>query len=113
MLMNLVADFEEAERIEVAGIVRNVFENSREEAGAQDVLVGLDQFGGIESEVAGGFLGDERVIIDLGKALRSSHFAHFMVEDTLGVFGGYAGGGKRRDGRDIVVADHAADFFDQ
>ena len=69
--------------------------------------------GGIESERARRFLADEGIVVDLGKPLRGSHFAHSVVKRALGIRRRNARGRQRSDGRDVVVADHAADFFHQ
>src|ERR1700676_5692499 len=87
--MNLVADLEESEGIEMAGIIGNILQDSRQKTRAKIGVVGRDQVG--KSERARGFFADEGVVVNLSKSLRGSHFAHAMMERTLRIRGRNSG----------------------
>ena len=116
--MNLAADFEQTELVEVARVVVDVLPDARQQAGAQQVLIAGDgvrdlHVGRVEPKARAIFFADEGVVVDLGEALRRGHFADAVMELALGIRGRHARGRERRDGRDGIVADHAADFFHQ
>src|SRR5581483_11648064 len=73
--MNLPADLEKAKRRQMPTIVGDVAQDSGQEAGAHEFLIGGNGIAdahmivGGKTELGGGAFGDEGVVVDLGEAL--------------------------------------------
>ena len=117
--VDLTADLEEPEIIEVLRILADVLPDFRQQRRAQEALVGRDRIRyrdvirRIEAESPRRLFAHERVVVHLGEALRHQRGAHTMVKLALLIAGRHDRQDRRRGGLDRVIADHPSDLFHQ